>query len=78
MQRPVGYQVEGYTRVVEQMDFDVFSEESILEARIERPHIIISVADVATYPTEIPPNPLCLGILRLAFYKGFYYFPGIS
>ena len=50
------------------MEFEVYSEESILVARFERPHIIISVADVATYPAEIPPNPLCLSILRLAFY----------
>ncbi len=50
------------------MDFEVHSEESILEANFERPHIIISVADVATYPAEIPPNSLCLGIFRLAFY----------
>gem|GEM_PF-2765737 len=56
------------------LDFEVHSEESILETRFERPHIIISVADVATYPVEVPPDLLCLGILRPTFYKGFYYF----
>jgi len=50
------------------LDFEVHSEETILETNFERPHIIISVADVATYPAEISPNPLCLGILRLSFY----------
>ncbi len=50
------------------MDLEVYSVESIAGARFTRPHAIISIADVAGYPADLPQNELCLDILKLAFY----------